>query len=146
MMPSLKQGKSNNAPLSPSKNLCDAFSKLIKDKSASLEACIVSVEGQIKKYHEQFIDMIQYIEQEANSALNLATCNTKVIAENTEKILSHQFDYQSLVRCKKMLLAHAKSCHLGYKQHIHVKKLSGIVFYPATGLVSPYVTGKFPAP
>ena len=112
-MPSLKQGKSNNAPLSPPKNLCDAFSKLIKDKFASLEACIVSVEDQIKKYPEQFTDMIQYIEQEANSALNLATCNTKVIAENTEKILSQQFHYQSLVRCKKMFLTHAKSCHLG---------------------------------
>ena len=47
--------------------------------------------------HEQFIDMIKDIKQKANSALSLATSNSKVIAENTERISSEQFDYQSLV-------------------------------------------------
>ena len=97
MMPSAKQGKSNNPPPSPSKDSLDALSKLIEDKFASLEACIVSVEDQINKRHEQFINMIKDIEQKANSALSLATSNSKVIAENTERISSQQFDYQSLV-------------------------------------------------
>ena len=96
-MPSTKQGKSNNPPPSPSKDSLDALSKLIEDKFASLEARIVSVEDQINKPHEQFINMIKDIEQKANSALSLATSNSKVIAENTERISSQQFDYQSLV-------------------------------------------------
>ena len=37
--------------------------------------------------------MIKDIEQKANSALSLATSNSKVVAENTEKISSQQFDY-----------------------------------------------------
>ena len=41
--------------------------------------------------------MIKDIEQKADSALSLATSNSKVIAENTEKISSQQFDYQSLI-------------------------------------------------
>ena len=97
MMPSAKQGKSNNPPPSPSKDSLDALSKLIEDKFASLEARIVSVEDQINKHHDQFINMIKDIEQKANSALSLATSNSKVIAENTERISSQQFDYQSLV-------------------------------------------------
>ena len=47
MMPSAEQGRSNNPPPSPSKDSLDALSKLIEDKFASLEACIVSVEDQI---------------------------------------------------------------------------------------------------
>ena len=97
MMPSTKQGKSNNPPPSPSKDSLDALSKLIEGKFAILEARIVLVEHQINKHHEQFIDMIKDIEQKANSALSLATSNSKVIAENTERISSQQFDYQSLV-------------------------------------------------
>ena len=96
-MPLTKQGKSNKQPPSPSKHSLDALSKLIEDKFASLEACIVSVEDQINEHHEQFINMIKDIEQKANSALSLATSNSKVIAENTERISSQQFDYQSLV-------------------------------------------------
>ena len=41
--------------------------------------------------------MIKDIEQKANSAFSLATSNSKVIAENAERISSQQFDYQSLV-------------------------------------------------
>ena len=93
MMPSAKQGKSNNPPPSPSKNSHDALSKLNEDKFASLEARIVSVEDQINKHYEQFIDMIKDIDQKANSALSLATSNSKVVAENTERLSSQQFDY-----------------------------------------------------
>ena len=98
MMPSAKQGKSNNPPPSPSKDSLDALSKLIEGNFAILKARIVSVEDQINKHHEQFIDMINDIEQKANSALSLVTYNSKVIAENTERISSQQFDYQSLVQ------------------------------------------------
>ena len=56
------------------------------------------VEDQIDKHHEQFIDMIKDIEQKANLALSLATSNSKVIAENTKRISSQHFDYQSLVK------------------------------------------------
>ena len=97
MMPSTKQGKFNNPPPPPSKDSLDALSKLIKDKSASLEAHIVSVEDQINKHDEQLIDMIKDIEQKANSARSLATSSSKVFAENTERISSQQFGYQSLV-------------------------------------------------
>ena len=41
--------------------------------------------------------MIKDIEQKSNSALILATSNSKVIAKNTERISSQQFDYHSLV-------------------------------------------------
>ena len=97
MMPSTKQGKFNNPAPPPSKDSLDALSKLIKDKSASLEAHIVSVEDQINKHDEQLTDMIKDIEQKANSARSLATSSSKVFAENTERISSQQFGYQSLV-------------------------------------------------
>ena len=97
MMPSAQQGKSNNPLPSPSKDSLDALSKLIEDKFASLEARIVSVEEQMNKHHEQFINMIKDIKQKANSSLSLAISNSKVIAENTKTISSLQFDYQSLV-------------------------------------------------
>ena len=97
MMPSAKQGKSNNPPSSLSKDSLDALSKLIEDKFASLEAHIVSVEEQINKHHKQFIDKIKDIKQKTNSALSLATSNSKVTAENTDRIFSQQFDYQSLI-------------------------------------------------
>ena len=47
--------------------------------------------------------MIKDIEQKVISALSLATFNSKVIAENTERISSQQFDYQSLVERIKVL-------------------------------------------
>ena len=76
MMPSAKQGKSNNPPPSPSKDSLDALSKLIEDKFTILEACIVSIEDQINK-HEQFINMVKDIEQKANSALTLVFKNMR---------------------------------------------------------------------
>ena len=93
MMHSAKQVKSNNLPPSPSKDSLDTLSKLIEDKFTSLEACKVLVEDQINKHHEQFIDMIKDIEQKTNSALSLANSNSKIIAGNTERISSQQFDY-----------------------------------------------------
>ena len=76
MMPSAKQGKSNNPPPSPSKDSLDALSKLIEDKFTILQAWIVSIEDQINK-HEQFINMVKDIEQKANSALTLVFKNTR---------------------------------------------------------------------
>ena len=66
-MPSTKRGKSNNPPSSLYKDSLDALSKLIEDKFASLEARIVSIEEQINKHHEQFINMIKDIKQKVNS-------------------------------------------------------------------------------
>ena len=103
MMPSAKQGKSKNPPSSPYQDSLNALSKLTKDKFASLETRLVLVEDQINEHHEQFINMIKDIEQKANSALSLATSNSKVIAENTERISSQQFHYQSLVEIIEML-------------------------------------------
>ena len=91
-MPSTKQGKSNNPPPSPYNDSLDALSKLIQDKFTRLEACIVSVESQ-KNKHEQFINMIKDIEQKTNLAISLATSNSKVIDENTERISSQHSDY-----------------------------------------------------
>ena len=79
MMPSAKQGKSNNPSPSPSKHSLEALSKLMEDKFASLEARIASMEDQINEHHEQFINMIKDMEQKANSALSLATCNFNVM-------------------------------------------------------------------
>ena len=103
MMLSAKQGKSNNPPLSPSKDSLDALSKLIEDKFASLEARIVLVVNQANKHREQFSYMIKDIEMRANSALSLATSNSKLISENVERIFSKQFDYQLLVETKETL-------------------------------------------
>ena len=97
MMPSAKQGKSNNPSPSLYKDSLDALSKLTEDKFASLEVRIVSTEEQINKHHKEFIDTIKYIKLKTNSALSLANSNSKVIAENTDRIFSQQFDYQSLI-------------------------------------------------
>ena len=84
-----------------------SLSKLIEDKFVSLEACIVSVEDQINKHHEQLIYiMINNIDQKVNSALTLVTSNSKVIAANTERISSQQFDYQSLIERTETLETH----------------------------------------
>ena len=81
-MRAAKQTKSNNIPPSLSKDSLNALSKVIKD--------------QINKYHRQFIDRIKDVEKKTNSDLNLATSNSKLIAENTERISNQQFDYQPL--------------------------------------------------
>ena len=54
---------------------------------------MVLAEDQINKHHEQFTDVTKNTQKKANSALSLATSNFKVIAENTERISSQQFDY-----------------------------------------------------
>ena len=71
----------------------------VKYEKQPLEVRIVSVEDQINKRHEQFINMIKDIEQKGNSALSVATSNSKlnIVPENIERISSQQFDYQSLV-------------------------------------------------
>ena len=40
--------------------------------------------------------MIRNIDKTAKSALDLAMSNSALIAENTEKISSHEFEYQTL--------------------------------------------------
>ena len=97
MISSAKQRKSNKPLPPPTKDSFDALSKLTEDKFTSSGVCITLVEDQINKHHQQFIDMIRDKKQKANSALSLATSNSRVIAENTERISGQEFDYQSLV-------------------------------------------------
>ena len=84
-----KQRKFNNTPPSLSKDSLNALSKVIKD--------------QINEYYEEFIDRIKHVEKKTNSDLNLATSNSKLNAENTERISNQQFDYQSLVEWTETL-------------------------------------------
>ena len=41
--------------------------------------------------------MIKVAEKTANTTLDLATSNSAMIAENTEKLTSHEFDHQSVL-------------------------------------------------
>ena len=41
--------------------------------------------------------MIKVAEKTANTTLDLATSNSALIAENTEKLTSHEFDHQSVL-------------------------------------------------
>ena len=89
MMHTAKQRKSNNTPPLLSKDSLNAWSKLIK--------------YQINKYHGQFTDRAKDAEKKENSDLNLATSNSKLIAENTERISNQQFDYQPLTEWTETL-------------------------------------------
>ena len=61
------------------------------------------IKDQINEYYEEFIDRIKHVEKKTNSDLNLATSNSKLNAENTERISNQQFDYQSLVEWTETL-------------------------------------------
>ena len=61
------------------------------------------IKDQINEYYEEFIDRIKDVEKKTNSDLNLATSNSKLNAENTERISNQQFDYQSLVEWTETL-------------------------------------------
>ena len=47
--------------------------------------------------------MIQNIGKTAESSLDLAISNSTLIAENTEKILSNEFEYQTLLEILQSL-------------------------------------------
>ena len=55
------------------------------------------IKDQINEYYEEFIGRIKDVEKKTNSDLNLATSNSKLNAENTERMSNQKFDYQSLV-------------------------------------------------
>ena len=61
------------------------------------------IKDQINEYYEEFIDRIKDVEKKTNSDLNLATSNSKLNAENTERISNQQFDYQSLIEWTETL-------------------------------------------
>ena len=48
--------------------------------------------------------------------------------------------------CQKNVSPFAKSCHIGPNQNIHVRKLTGIIFYSATGLVNRSIGPKIKLP
>ena len=104
-MPSTKQSKtvnnppkSSNTPLqSPAKDSIASKQSLIKNKLASLEDYIEAVKNKITKQYKEVIGLIRNIDKTAKSALDLAMSNSALIAENTEKISSHEFEYQTLL-------------------------------------------------
>ena len=104
-MPSTKQSKTVNNPLkssntplqSPAKDSIASKQSLIKNKLASLEDYIEAVKNKITKQYKEVIGLIRNIDKTAKSALDLAMSNSALIAENTEKISSHEFEYQTLL-------------------------------------------------
>ena len=104
-MPSTKQSKtvnnppkSSNTPLqSPAKDSIASKQSLIKNKLASLEDYIEAVKNKITEQYKEVIGLIRNIDKTAKSALDLAMSNSALIAENTEKISSHEFEYQTLL-------------------------------------------------
>ena len=104
-MPSTKQSKtvnntpkpSNTPPQSPAKDSIASIRGLIENKFASLEERIEVVENRITEQYEEVIGLIRNIDKTAKSALDLAMSNSALIAENTEKISSHEFEYQALL-------------------------------------------------
>ena len=103
-MSSTKQSKtvgnppkpSNTPPQSPAKGSFVNLRSLIENKFASLER-IDSVENKITEQYEEVIGLIKNIDKTAKSALDLAMSNSALIAENTGKISSHEFEYQPLL-------------------------------------------------
>ena len=103
-MPSTNQSKTvNNRPKpfntplqSPAKDLIASIRSLIENKFASLEERIEAVENKITKQYKEVLGLIRNIDKTAKSALDLAMSNSALIAENTEKISSHEFEYQTL--------------------------------------------------
>ena len=69
---------------------------LIENKFASLEERIDAIENKIAEQCAEVIGLIRNIDKKAKSALDLARSNSTLIAKNTEKISSHEFEYQTL--------------------------------------------------
>ena len=82
---------------SPAKDSIASKQSLIKNKLASLEDYIEAVKNKITKQYKEVIGLIRNIDKTAKSALDLAMSNSALIAENTEKISSHEFEYQTLL-------------------------------------------------
>ena len=81
---------------------------LIENKFGSLEECIVSVKTKITEQCEEVIGIIRNTNKTAKSALDLAMSNSALISENTKKISSHEFDYQTLLERLKSLQTEKK--------------------------------------
>ena len=105
-MPSTKESKtvnnspkpSNTPPQSPAKDSIASIRSLIENKFVSPEERIDAVENKItEQYEEVIIGSIRNIDKTAKSALDLAMSNSALNAENTEKISSHGFEYQTLL-------------------------------------------------
>ena len=104
-MASTKQSKTVNKPLKPSNTppqspAKDSFANLrslIENKFASLEEHIHKVENKITEQYKEVIGLIRNIDKTAKSALDLAMFNSALTAENTEKISSQTFEYQTLL-------------------------------------------------
>ena len=100
-MPPTKQEKQvsnpQRSPPTTNDSLVEGLGNLIESKFASLEERIASLECKITRQHEEVIGMKKVAEKTANSTLDLATPNSALITENTEKLTSHEFDHQSVL-------------------------------------------------
>ena len=100
-MPPTKQEKQvsnpQRSPPTTNDSLVEGLGNLIESKFASLEERIASLECKTTRQHEEVIGMIKVAEKTANSTLDLATPNSALITENTEKLTSHEFDHRSVL-------------------------------------------------
>ena len=97
-MPPTKQvNNTQQSPPAAKESFHKDLRKLVKNKFASLEEHIALIESKITRQHEEVIGMIRVAERTANTPLNLATANSALIAENTEKLTIHEFDHQSVL-------------------------------------------------
>ena len=88
---------SNTPPQSPAKDSFANLRSLIENKFASLEEHIDAVENKITEQYKEVIGLIRNIDKTAKSALDLAMFSSALTAENTEKIPSQKFEYQTLL-------------------------------------------------
>ena len=84
---------SNTPPQSPVKDSIASIRSLIENKFANLEERIDAVENKITEQYEEVKGLIRNIDKTAKSVLDLNMSNSALIAENTEKISSHEFEY-----------------------------------------------------
>ena len=109
-MPSTKQSKTVNNSLkpcntpsqSPAKDPIASIQSLIENKFVSLEERIEAVENKITKQYKEVLGLVRNLDETAKSALDLAMSNSALIAENTEKISSHEFEYQTLEKLEEL--------------------------------------------
>lgn len=100
-MPPIKETIQVNNPQQSPRAVNDSFLEdlrnLIKNKFASLEECIALAEFKITRQHEEDIGMLKVAERTSNTALDLSTSSSAPVAENTEKLTSHEFDHHSVL-------------------------------------------------
>ena len=119
IIPPTKQKTCNNPPRntnipahSPARDSLANIWSLIESKFGSLEehlVYIVSVENKTTEQYEEVTGIIRNTNKTVKSALDHAMSNSALISENTKKIYSHKFDYQTLLERLGSLLTENKN-------------------------------------